>query len=52
MFYGVTISPEKIILRRKKELCAIFYPLTLYVGVRFTIRVGAKLGCLEVGLDK
>jgi len=39
MFYEVTISPEKIILQRKRALRYI-HPRAPYVG--FTVRVGAK----------
>jgi len=40
----VTISPEKIILRRKKKRVLLYiHPCILYVGS--TVRVGAKLKC-------
>jgi len=37
---GVTISPEKNILERKRALCYI-HLCTLYVG--FTVRVGVRI---------
>jgi len=43
LLFKVIISPEKIILRREKEDCAIFIRAYFKSEVEFTVRVGAKL---------